>query len=106
MGSAAQDLRSFPEDARQRAGYQLYLTQQGLEPSDWKPITTVGPSCREIRVSAAAGAYRVIYLATIGDSVYVLHCFHKKSRQTSRADVELASQRYRLVTEMLRTKEK
>lgn len=33
MGSAAQDLRSFPEDARQRAGYQLYLTQQGLEPS-------------------------------------------------------------------------
>jgi phage-related protein len=38
IGSSGEDLRSFPLDARQRAGYQLYLVQMGLEPLDWKPM--------------------------------------------------------------------
>ena len=69
VGSACDDLRSFPVDARQRAGYQLYLVQVGLDPTDWRPMASVGPGCREIRVRADPGAYRVLYLATIGDAV-------------------------------------
>ena len=101
VGSAGADLRRFPLDARQRAGYQLYLVQIGREPSDWKPITAVGPGCREIRVRAASGAYRVLYVATIGDAVYVLHCFEKKSQRTAKADIELAKRRYREATEII-----
>ncbi len=101
VGSAGADLRRFPPDARQRAGYQLYLVQIGLEPSDWKPITTVGPGCREIRVRAASGAYRVLYVASLGDAVYVLHCFEKKSQRTAKADIELAKRRYREATEII-----
>lgn len=100
MGSAGDDLRRFPLDARQRAGYQLYLAQSGLDPIDWKPMAIVGAGCREIRVAAAAGAYRVIYVASIGDAVYVLHCFQKKTRQTLKADIDLAVQRYKQATEL------
>ena len=78
MGGADEDLRSFPAPVRQRAGYQLYLVQSGAEPADWKPMTTIGPGCREIRVWDDSGAYRVFYVATIGDAIYVLHCFQKK----------------------------
>ena len=58
-------------------------------------MATVGQSVREIRVRNADGAYRVIYLATMADAVYVLHCFQKKSAQTSNSDIRLARQRFR-----------
>ena len=42
LGSSLEDLRVFQEDARRVAGYQLGRVQQGLMPTDWKPMTTVG----------------------------------------------------------------
>ena len=38
-----------------------------------------------------AGAFRVIYVATFADVVYVLHAFQKKTRQTATRDVELVA---------------
>ena len=69
-------------------------------------MTTVGSGCREIRVRTGAGAYRVIYVATVGDAVYVLHCFEKKTQRTAKADIDLAKRRYREVTEMIRAEER
>lgn len=40
-------------------------------------MTTAGPGVREIRVRNDAGAFRVLYVASIGDAVYVLHAFQK-----------------------------
>ena len=34
LGSALDDLKAFPDDARQRAGFQLFRLQQGLDPTD------------------------------------------------------------------------
>ena len=106
VATTASDLRSFPITARQRAGYQLYLVQSGLDPTDWKPMTTVGPGCREIRIRTAAGAHRVVYVATIGEDVYVLHCFEKKTQRTAKADIDLAKRRYRAATEMVQAEER
>jgi phage-related protein len=103
--SACDDLRSFPVAARKWAGYQRYLVQVELAPTDWRPMASVGPGCREIRVRADPGAYRVLYVATIGDAVYVMQCFQKKIQRTAKADIDLATQRYRQVTEMTRAKE-
>ena len=69
-------------------------------------MVSVGPGCREIRVRAEGDAYRVVYVASIGDAVYVLHCFEKKTRQTPKADIDLAKQRYRLTIESIRAKER
>ncbi|MDD5034417.1 MAG: type II toxin-antitoxin system RelE/ParE family toxin [Methylococcaceae bacterium] len=43
----------------------------------------------------AAGAFRVIYIAKFADTVYVLHCFQKKTQKTSKTDLDLAAKRYR-----------
>ncbi len=94
-GSALDDLRAFPEVARREAGHQLDQAQHGREPDDWKPMNTVGRGVREIRIRDAAGAFRVLYVAKFDDAVYVLHCFQKKSQKTSKADLNLAAQRYR-----------
>ncbi len=69
--------------------------QKGLDPADWKPMKTVGPGVREIRIREASGVFRVIYLAAVGDSVVVLHAFQKKTQQTPQKDIELAASRLR-----------
>ena len=93
LGDSLAQLREFPEDARSEAGFQLREVQKGNDPADWKPLKTVGPGVREIRIRDKAGAFRVIYLATVGDTVVVLHAFQKKTEQTAQRDIELATSR-------------
>jgi phage-related protein len=95
------DLRSFPAAARRMAGFQLDRVQHGEEPNDWKPMASVGRGVREIRVRTADGGFRVIYVASLGDAIYVLHCFQKKSQRTSKEDIALATRRYRQLVEDL-----
>lgn len=73
-------------------GTQLMLVQQGLDPADWKPMKSIGPGVKEMRIRAG-GAYRVIYMANIGNAVYVLHVFQKKTQKTAKPGIELAKQR-------------
>jgi phage-related protein len=93
LGSALDDLRSFPVAARRAMGYQMDRLQHGLEPDDWKPMTGVGAGVREIRVRDESGAWSAIYLAKLPDAVYVLHCFQKKTQKTLKSDVEIAQNR-------------
>jgi phage-related protein len=95
LGGSLDDLRGFPADARRQAGYQLDRVQRGLDPDDWRPMPSIGAGAREIRVREPAGAFRVIYVATFADVVYVLHAFQKKTRQTAKRDVDLAASRLR-----------
>ena len=91
-GLRLDDLKAFPDDARQRAGFELYRLQQGLEPTDWKPMPTVGAGVREIRIQTGR-AFRVLYVAKFGEAVYVLHAFEKKSQRTAKRDLDVAHQR-------------
>ncbi|MBC8845414.1 type II toxin-antitoxin system RelE/ParE family toxin, partial [Escherichia coli] len=64
--------------ARREAGHQIDQIQRGLPPDDWKPMRTIGVGVREIRVRDASGAFRIVYVATFADAIYVLHCFRKQ----------------------------
>jgi phage-related protein len=94
-GDSLNRLRDFPDDARREAGRQLHQVQMGRDPADWKPMPTIGSGVREIRIRDAAGAFRVIYIATIADAVHVLHAFQKKTQKTAQHDLELAKARLR-----------
>jgi phage-related protein len=94
LGDARAVVRAFPPNARRNAGYQLYRVQAGYQPSDWKPMTSVGAGVREMRIHAD-GEYRVLYLATRPEAVYVLHAFAKKTGRTPRMDLDLARARFK-----------
>jgi phage-related protein len=98
LGDSLKVLRSFPETERSETGFQLEKGQRGEPPDDWKPMQTIGSGVREIRVQDESGAFRLIYTATIGEFVYVLHAFQKKTQKTSQRDIELARIRYRMLT--------
>ena len=95
IGSSADDLSGFPEQARRRAGYQLRRIQEGEEPDDWRPMPTVGPGVREIRIEIEDGWFRVFYVVWSQDAVYVLHSFQKSTTRTAQADIELGQARYK-----------
>jgi phage-related protein len=98
VSSALDELRHFPDGARREAGHQLDRVQRGLDPDDWKPMTSIGSGVREVRIRDEAGAFRVIYIATLADAVYVLHAFQKKTPQTAQRDLDLAAARLRQIT--------
>ena len=93
LGSSKEDLRDFPPQARQRAGYQLDILQDGDEPDDWKPMTTVGVGVQEIRIKGDDGAFRVFYVANRPEAIYVLHAFRKTTQKTEKRDIDLAKAR-------------
>lgn len=97
LGDSLEQLRDFPEAVRKEAGVQLHKIQLGLEPTDWKPVSTVGQGVREIRIRDEAGAFRVLYIARLDDAVYVLHAFQKKTQQTAKRDLDLAAARLRQI---------
>lgn len=100
LGSARDDLKRFPPDARTRAGFELYRVQQGLEPRGWKPMTSVGRGVAEIRVRIGR-EFRVLYVAKFADAIYVLHAFEKKSQKTAQRDLAIAAER---LSELVRSR--
>ncbi|WP_191490233.1 type II toxin-antitoxin system RelE/ParE family toxin [Pseudomonas sp. FEN] len=93
VGSSLRDIKTFPLDARRAVGFQLDLLQQGEAPCNWKPMRTVGRGVYEIRVSEESGAFRVFYVASRADALYVLHAFRKATQKTHTRDIELARAR-------------
>jgi phage-related protein len=89
VGDSLKRIRALAKTVRQ----QVELVQHDMEPSDWKPMTTVGPGVNEIRIHVE-GEHRLLYIARLRHAIYVLHVFQKKSRKTSRADIELATTRF------------
>lgn len=97
LGNALDTIRAFPEVIRRDIGFELRQVQLGRDPSDWKPMKTIGPGVREIRVRDASGAFRVIYIATLADAIYVLNAFQKKSQATAQKDIDLAANRLKQI---------
>ncbi len=93
LGDSLDRIRAFPSDAKQDAGYQLGRLEEDRVPMDWKPVNSIGPGVREIRIREAGGAFRVIYTTNLGDRIYVLHAFQKKTQKTPKKELDLAKQR-------------
>jgi phage-related protein len=93
LGNSRDKLRDFPEEARRKAGLQLRAIQRGEDPSDFKPMPTVGRGVYEIRIKTE-DAYRIFYVAKFAEAIYVLHAFQKKTQKTTKQDIEMGQQHY------------
>lgn len=92
LGSSQRDIAKFPDSEKAVAGLQLYRVQDGLAPSSWKTMGSVGVGVKEILIDAET-QYRVIYTDSTQHKVYVLHGFKQKTQNTENHDIELARQR-------------
>jgi phage-related protein len=83
-------------------GIALREMQEGRRPTlDARPMQSVGKSVFELKDADDATWYRMLYLARIDDTIYVLDCFTKNTRKTesntlNRARTRLSRVRLRI----------
>jgi len=93
LGNSLDALQAFPKVVRADLGADLRRLQIGEMPLDSKPMRTVGPGVRELRARDRNNQFRAMYVVRKGSEIVVLHCFIKKSRTTSKADINTAKER-------------
>ena len=105
LGNSRKNILKFPENVRKLIGDELQFIQFGGMPKDIKVFKGVGSGVIEIVLKYDKEAYRCVQAVQLGDKIYVLHAFQKKSTKgisTPQKDVDLIKQRYN-VTKMQRS---
>ena len=95
VGSSHEDLKEFPADVQDEMGYALYIAQIGDKHPKAKPLKGFS-GVMEIRSNYASDTYRAVYTTKVGDKIYVLHAFQKKSKkgiQTPKKEINLIKRR-------------
>jgi phage-related protein len=102
MGDSLKQVKSFPEEVRKDIGSSLYEVQLGDKPNNAKPFKGVGNGVFEIVTRFDSDTYRTVYAVQIGNCIYVLHAFPKKSPKgikTAQKDIDLIKKRYKAAVE-------
>ena len=72
------DLKELPADVQRQAGFALHPAKLGLRPIIARNMTGL-PGVQELRINFDTDTYRVVYIVNLGNTLYVLHSFQKKS---------------------------
>jgi phage-related protein len=88
---------------------RLYAAQLGGMSVKAKPLHGLGGQVMEVAACDASGTYRAVYTVSIGESIYVVHAFQKKSKSgiaTPKSEMELIRQRLRQLRSEVKNAEK
>jgi phage-related protein len=108
LGSTLKDLPALPEGVRREIGYVLDHVQRGEHHKSIKPLKGMG-GVYEIRADLNKDTYRTVYALNLGDYLYVLHVFKKKSKSgiaTPKEDGEVIRTRLKQAKEDLDARSK
>jgi phage-related protein len=101
-GDSLDVLMAWPRGVQRDFGLSLRNLQQGERPIlDARPMQSIGQGVFELKAADEAAWYRVIYLARIEDTIYVLDSFTKKTRKTEKNDLNRARARLTKVRQRL-----
>jgi phage-related protein len=103
MGDSRKNILGFPEEVRKLIGDELQLIQLGGMPKDAKTFKGPGPGIIEITLKDDKEAYRCVQAVQLGEKIYVLHAFQKKSKRgiaTPKKDVDLIKKCYKEAQEL------
>ena len=102
-------VRLFPASVQDYIGYALYVAQLGEFSSKAKPLHGFGSGVMEIAANDGSGSYRAVFTVSIGDSIYVIHAFQKKSKTgiaTPQSEIEIVRQRLKQLRSKVKHAEK
>lgn len=104
IGSTRSDLKTMPNEVQDDIGYGLHQAQSGVFPDHAKPLKGFS-GVIEIIDDFDKNTYRAVYATKLGDRIYVLHVFQKKSKsgiKTPKEDIELIKRRLQTAKEIYR----
>ena len=102
---ALKEFETFPDGARSICLAALTIAAEGGKADVAKPMLGMGTGVFEIALAYRSDAFRVIYAVQLGEDIWVVHVFQKKSTQgikTPKREVDLIRNRLKRLKEMLR----
>ncbi|MCJ2125244.1 type II toxin-antitoxin system RelE/ParE family toxin [Methylobacterium sp. J-077] len=103
--AAQKDFQQFPQGAQTELGRALSIVADGGHPDIAKPLHGFGSGVLELALRHRGDAFRVVYAVQIGEDVWVLHAFQKKSKSgiaTPKAEIDLITESLKRLKEALR----
>ena len=103
--AALNEFESFPEGARSICLAALTIAAEGGKADIAKPMKAMGSGVFEIALPYQGDAFRVVYAVQLGEEIWVVHAFQKKSTQgikTPKRELDLIRDRLKRLKEMLR----
>jgi phage-related protein len=95
---ALKEFVSFPQAVQEQMKFALEIAAAGQKADIAKPMKGLGPGVFELAVPHRGDAYRAVYVLQIGEDVWVVHAFQKKSTQgikTPRREIDVIRERIR-----------
>ena len=102
--AALKDFEAFPEEARSVSLAALTIAAEGGKADIAKPMKAMGSGVFEIALPYRGNAFRVVYAVNLGEEIWVVHAFQKKSTRrikTPKHEIDLISDRLKRLKEML-----
>jgi len=94
----------FPREAQERVTDALAIAARGEKAGIAKRMRGLGSGVFEIALPYQGEAYRTVYAVQIGEEVWVIHAFQKKSTQgirTPHREIEVIRERMTRLKERL-----
>jgi len=94
----------FPVPVQTATLRALTIAAEGQKADNAKPLIGLGPGVLEIVLRFRTDAYRVVYATQIGDELWVVHAFQKKSKsgiKTPRLEMAVIEARIKRLRELL-----
>ncbi|HEY2972004.1 MAG TPA: type II toxin-antitoxin system RelE/ParE family toxin [Pyrinomonadaceae bacterium] len=103
--AALKEFDSFPDGARSICLAALTIAAEDGKADIAKPMHGMGSGVIEIALPFRGDAFRVVYAVQLGEDIWVVHAFQKKSTQgikTPKREIDLVKDRLKRLKEMLR----
>ena len=103
--AALKEFESFPEGARPICLAALRIAAEGGKADIATPMKAMGSGVFEIALPYQGDAFRVVYAVQLGEGIWVVHAFQKKSTRgirTPKRELDLIRDRLKRLKEMLR----
>ena len=104
LAPARKTFEAFPEAARETCLDALTVAAEGGMARIAKPMKRLGSGVFEIALPHKGDAFRVVYAVQVGDDLWVIHAFQKKSTHgigTPKHEIDLVRDRLKRLKEML-----
>ncbi len=103
--SAQRVVLRFPVTVQREIARALDIAAAGEKSDTAKPMKGMGAGVLEIVLRHRSDAFRAVYAVKIGDDVWVIHAFQKKSKtgiKTPKEETDVIRDRLKRLKEMLR----
>lgn len=103
--AALREFETFPDSVKSTCLAALTIAAEGGKADIAKPMRGLGSGVFEIAVAFQGDAFRVVYAVQLGEDIWVVHAFQKKSTRgikTATSEIDLVRDRLKRLKEMLR----